>query len=92
MWYNRGKRRQMVRELGALFDMLHSTEFSPRPASASPRQEGGGGSSKTARSQSKTVEFSDIIRRTSITPDEAAKKELKNPKEHIVDFYDAFRY
>lgn len=87
--FERGKRRQMVRELGALFDMLHSTEFQDF---ISPQ----GDLPKTARSTPKAVEFNDIVRRSSTasaTEDDGKQKDPgKNPKEHIVDFYDAFRY
>lgn len=86
--FERGKRRQMVRELGALFEMLHSADFSPRSSTVSPRGEGG---SKAVRSTTRTaVEFNDIVRRTSVCSDDGRKELSKNPKDHIVDFYDAF--
>ena len=85
--FERGKRRQMVRELGALFEMLHSAEMSPRSLGTTPRGEA---QPKVAKSTPKAVEFTDIIRRTSIQSDDGNTKLYKNPKEHIVDFYDAF--
>ncbi len=76
--FDRNKRRQMVRELGALFAMLRSAEFS-----------GDGGGDGKGR-QSKAVEFKDIIRRSSLRP-ESEEFGVKAPREYIVDFYDAFR-
>ena len=84
--FDRNKRRQMVRELGALFAMLRSAEFSGGDAGGLAA--GGAGGAKGR--QSKAVEFKDIIRRSSLRP-ESEEFGVKAPREYIVDFYDAFR-
>lgn len=84
--FDRNKRRQMVRELGALFAMLRSAEFSGGDASAGAAGAAAGGAKGR---QSKAVEFKDIIRRSSLRP-ESEEFGVKAPREYIVDFYDAF--
>lgn len=74
--FDRGKRRQMVQELGALFNMLHSAEFE-------------GDSAQGTKTAPKAVEFGDIIKRRS-TRVETESFGVKAPREYIVDFYDAF--
>ena len=75
--FDRGKRHQMVQELGALFNMIHTAEFE------------GDGSAQGAKLAPKAVEFGDMIKRRSTRTDTESFG-VKAPREYIVDFYDAF--
>lgn len=65
----RNKRRQMVRELAALFSLLHQMKKPPDDTEGT----GGGGGGGAADE-------------SGVTPSAIARG-----RDHIVDFYDAFR-
>lgn len=100
--FERGKRRQMVRELSALFEMLHQKNRSVLTAEALAHAEAEDGTTEE-KSSGGVLQPGAKEPKAALSPDEdmaqkartdaagtSSSGKQQHPSEYIVDFYDAF--